>query len=121
LLTFGHEFGHQKKKASEEINLSYQDQTYQTRGDMDKFINKYGFMTALIDDEKIAERAGEIGEAILEAGSLRLTDITFKNGSQQCCVLQANSAISPGGKPTRGTMATISGGCRLCHWRPNRD
>jgi hypothetical protein len=45
---------------------------------MDKFINKYGFMSELFDDPAIAERAGEIGEAILEAGSLILTDITLK-------------------------------------------
>lgn len=53
---------------------------------MDKFINKYGFMAALFDDEKTAERAGEIGEAILEAGSLRLTDITYEmEGSSDAC------------------------------------
>jgi len=42
---------------------------------MDKFINNQGFMAELFDEPAIAERASEIGAAILEARSLRLTDI----------------------------------------------
>jgi hypothetical protein len=42
---------------------------------MDKFINNQEFMAELFDEPAIAERAGEIGTAILEARSLRLTDI----------------------------------------------
>ena len=45
---------------------------------MDKFINNQDFMVELFDDEELAERAGEIGTAILEARSLRLTDIAVK-------------------------------------------
>jgi hypothetical protein len=42
---------------------------------MDKFINNHDFMVELFDNEEQAERAGEIGTAILEARSLRMTDI----------------------------------------------
>jgi hypothetical protein len=45
---------------------------------MDKFINNQEFMAELFDDQKIAKRAGEIGAAILEARSIRLTDIAVK-------------------------------------------
>jgi hypothetical protein len=45
---------------------------------MDKFINNQEFMVELFDDAEIAERAGEIGGAILEARSLRLTDIAVE-------------------------------------------
>jgi hypothetical protein len=42
---------------------------------MNKFINNQEFMAELFDEPAIAERAGEIGSAILEARSLRMTDI----------------------------------------------
>ncbi|MBT0160981.1 transposase [Candidatus Bathyarchaeota archaeon A05DMB-2] len=42
---------------------------------MDKFINNRDFMEELFDDAEEAKQAGEIGAAILEARSLRLTDI----------------------------------------------
>jgi len=45
---------------------------------MDKFINNQEFMAELFDDADIVKRAGEIGAAILEARSLRLTDIAVK-------------------------------------------
>ncbi len=45
---------------------------------MDKFINNQEFMAELFDDAEIAERAGEIGGAILEARSLRMTDIAVE-------------------------------------------
>lgn len=43
---------------------------------MDKCINLSEFMQALFDDEKLAEQASEIGQAMLAARSLRLTDIS---------------------------------------------
>ena len=43
---------------------------------MDKFINLSEFMQAVFEDEKIAEQASEIGQAILAARSLRMTDIS---------------------------------------------
>jgi hypothetical protein len=42
---------------------------------MNKFINIQPFMQGLFDDERIARRAAEIGQGILAARSLRLTDI----------------------------------------------
>lgn len=45
---------------------------------MDKFINNEEFMAELFDDAEEAERAGEIGTALLEARSLRMTDIAVK-------------------------------------------
>lgn len=45
---------------------------------MDKFINNQEFMAELFDDVDMAQRAGEIGEAILAARSLRLTDIAVE-------------------------------------------
>lgn len=45
---------------------------------MDKFINNQEFMAELFDDDEQAERAGEIGAAILEARSLRMTDIAVE-------------------------------------------
>ena len=53
---------------------------------MDKFINKYGFMAVLFDDERTAERAGEIGDAIMKSGSLRQTEIALEmEGSSDAC------------------------------------
>ena len=45
---------------------------------MNKFINNQEFMLELFDDVELAERAGEIGAAILEARSPRLTDIAVE-------------------------------------------
>lgn len=45
---------------------------------MDKFINNQEFMAELFDDIELAERAGEIGAAMLESHSLRLTDIAVE-------------------------------------------
>jgi len=45
---------------------------------MNKFINNQEFMAELFDDQDIADRAGEIGDAILAARSLRLTDIAVE-------------------------------------------
>lgn len=45
---------------------------------MNKFINNQEFMAELFDEAEIADRAGEIGAAILEARSLRLTDISVE-------------------------------------------
>jgi hypothetical protein len=45
---------------------------------MNKFINNQEFMAELFDDQDIAKRAGEIGDAILAARSLRLTDIAVE-------------------------------------------
>jgi len=45
---------------------------------MDKFINNQEFMLELLDDDDLAGRAGEIGAAILEARSRRLTDIAVE-------------------------------------------
>lgn len=45
---------------------------------MDNFINNQEFMMELFDDIELAERAGEIGTAMLAARSLRLTDIAVK-------------------------------------------
>jgi hypothetical protein len=53
---------------------------------MDKFINNREFMVEIFDNEQEAERAGEIGDAILAARSLRLTDIAVKmNGEMDAC------------------------------------
>jgi hypothetical protein len=45
---------------------------------MDKFINNQEFRVELFDDVEQAERAGEIGAAILAARSLRMTDIAVE-------------------------------------------
>jgi hypothetical protein len=45
---------------------------------MDKFIKNQEFMAELFDEVEQAERAGEIGAAILAARSLRLTDIAVE-------------------------------------------
>jgi hypothetical protein len=53
---------------------------------MDKFINNREFMVEIFDNEQEAERAGEIGDAILAARSLRLTDIAVEmNGEMDAC------------------------------------
>ena len=58
--------------------MVFRDHLYQIRGFMDKFINNQDFMAELFDDDEQAKRAGEIGAAILEARSLRLTDIAVE-------------------------------------------
>jgi hypothetical protein len=45
---------------------------------MDKFINNQEFMAELFDDQSTVERAGEIGDAILAARSIRLTDVSVE-------------------------------------------
>jgi hypothetical protein len=53
---------------------------------MDKFINKQGFMVEIFDNEQAAEQAGEIGDAILAARSLRLTEIAVEmSGKTDAC------------------------------------
>ena len=43
-----------------------------------EFINTSGFMQFLFDQEDLAEKAGEIAEAILESRSPRLSDISHR-------------------------------------------
>ena len=50
---------------------------------MDKFINNHEFMTELFDDAEQAERAGEIGAAILEARAAHDRHCCG-NGRQKC-------------------------------------
>ena len=45
---------------------------------MDKFINNQEFMAELFDDQRTAKRAGEIGDAILAARSIQLTDVSVE-------------------------------------------
>jgi hypothetical protein len=53
---------------------------------MNKFINNQEFMAELFDDQSIAKRAGEIGDAILAARSLRLTDVAVEmTGETEAC------------------------------------
>ena len=53
---------------------------------MDKFINKQGFMVEIFDNEQEAEQGGEIGDAILAARSLRLTEIAVEmSGKTDAC------------------------------------
>lgn len=47
---------------------------------MSKFIRMREFMQALFDDPRTAAKAAEMGQAILAAGSWRLTDIASKMG-----------------------------------------
>ncbi len=42
------------------------------------FINNQEFMVELFDDVELAKRAGEIGTALLEGHSLRMTDIAVE-------------------------------------------
>lgn len=53
---------------------------------MNKFINNQEFMGELFDNQDEAERAGEIGDAILAARSLRMTDIAVEmSGETDAC------------------------------------
>jgi hypothetical protein len=53
---------------------------------MDKFIKNQEFMAELFDDPREAERAGEIGDAILAARSLRMTDVAVEmSGETDAC------------------------------------
>jgi hypothetical protein len=53
---------------------------------MDKCINIRGFMEMLFDDQRTIRQASEIGQAILMARSLRLTDISTKmKGKPDTC------------------------------------
>lgn len=53
---------------------------------MNKFINNQEFMGELFDQQSDAERAGEIGDAILAARSLRLTDVAVEMaGESDAC------------------------------------
>jgi hypothetical protein len=45
---------------------------------MNKFINNHRFMQQLFDDKNTAKQAAEIGDALMEARSLRLTDIAVQ-------------------------------------------
>jgi len=47
---------------------------------MNKFINIRPFMQGLFDDQMTANKAAEIGQAMLAARSLRLTEIAAKMG-----------------------------------------
>jgi hypothetical protein len=53
---------------------------------MDKFINNHEFMDEVFDNRRDAKQAGEIGDAILAARSLRLTDVAVEmEGEMEAC------------------------------------
>lgn len=53
---------------------------------MNKFINNQEFMGEVFDNDGDAKRAGEIGDAILAARSLRMTDVAVEmNGETEAC------------------------------------
>jgi hypothetical protein len=85
---------------------------------MDKFINNQEFMVELFDDIDQAERAGEIGAAIFEARSLRLTDIAVEMEGESAA---GYKRIQRFRRSTHCVVAVISGRCGVCDWRPDRD
>jgi hypothetical protein len=85
ILIFGHELG-QLKGASKTSKLGSPQTTYSQEAPMDKCINIRKFMQTLFDDHRIVHQAAEIGQAILAARSLRLTDIaTQMKGKNVAC------------------------------------
>src|SRR4030067_657827 len=67
-----------KVKPRKRIKLVFHNHPYPNRGFMNKFINNQEFMQQLFDDENVADRAAEIGDAILAARSIRLTDVAVE-------------------------------------------
>ncbi len=60
-------------------------------------MNKFtilGFVRAIFDEEETAQQAAEIGQAILAARSLRMTDIASHMEGNGDCRLQADPAFS---------------------------
>ena len=88
---------------------------------MNKFINNQEFMAELFDDHDIADRAGEIGDAILAARSLRLTDIAVEMEGESTAGYKRIQRFIKAVDPRTGIMAVISGRCGVCDWRPDRD
>jgi hypothetical protein len=58
--------------------LVFHDHSYLKRGLIYKFIKNHEYMASLFDEADVAEQANEIGEAILAARSLHLTDIAVR-------------------------------------------
>ena len=67
-----------KKEPPKSDKLGLAQTIYRLEVPMPKCIRMRKFMQTLFDDEKTAHRATEIGQAILAAHSLRLTDISAK-------------------------------------------
>jgi hypothetical protein len=80
---------------------------------MDKFINKQGFMVEIFDNEQEAEQAGEIGDAILAARSLRLTEIAVEmSGKTDACYKIVNECDTEGvDRIYAHTGEAIAGSC----------
>ncbi|MEZ0397050.1 MAG: hypothetical protein ABWK53_11570 [Anaerolineales bacterium] len=87
---------------------------------MDKFITNQDFMVELFDDEETAERAGEIEAAILEARSLRLTEIVAAMKGGSAASYKRIQRFLEKADP-RTALAIISGRCGVCDWRCDRD
>lgn len=61
---------------------------------MSKFIRMRKFMQALFDDQREATKAAEIGQAMLAAGSLRMTDIAAKMAGSTAASYSVFSGLS---------------------------
>jgi hypothetical protein len=72
-LRFRHEYG-QKRKPRKLVDLICDNQIPTKEASMNKF-TILEFVRAIFDDEETAQQAAEIGQAILAARSLRMTDI----------------------------------------------
>jgi hypothetical protein len=69
------------------------------------------FMQPLLDDQRTAKHAAEIGQAMLAARSLYC-----RNVQQQRCQLQTSEALSPTGCPACVAGAVVLGAGGICHW-----
>jgi len=79
MLMSGQKFGHQVKTRSlEEDKLGFPRPSLPTTRLHGQVYQQSRLYAGIVEDEELAERAGEIGTAILEARSLRLTDIAVK-------------------------------------------
>lgn len=88
---------------------------------MSKCINLYPFIQGLFDETATAIRAAEIGQAILAAQLVRMTDIVVKMKGKQCGQLQVDPALCPQSRSTPSTVASFSGAGRICGVRKAND
>jgi hypothetical protein len=81
---------------------------------MNKFIKNLRFMQQLFDDQSTAKQAAEIGDALMAARSLRLTDIAAQMRGKSAAGYKRIQRFLKAADPKRSLMAIIPGRGGIC-------
>ncbi|MGQ9494409.1 MAG: hypothetical protein ACUVR2_11735 [Anaerolineae bacterium] len=79
------------------------------------------FMQALFDDQRAAAKAAEIGQSMLAAGSLRMTDIAVKMTGSAVASYKRIQRFVHNTDPRQVLWRLISRASRVCEGGCHRD